>query len=82
MKEREYLPVFDIGGTKCAFVLGVIDENHQIKVIDKIKYSTRKFISTKECITHFINCTQNILRNHRIGVKQLAHILRWPTGQP
>lgn len=74
MKENEYLLGFDIGGTKCASVLGMIDENHQLKVIDKIKYPTREFISPQECIANFINCSKNILRNHRIGIEQLAGI--------
>jgi glucokinase len=74
MKENEYLLGFDIGGTKCAAVLGFIDENHQMKVIDKFKYSTREFISPGDCIAHFIKCSKNVLQNRRIGIEQLAGI--------
>ncbi len=74
IKDNEYLLGFDIGGTKCACVLGIIDGNHQMKVIDKIKYSTREYISPRECISHFINCSKTILKNHGIGIEQLAGI--------
>jgi len=37
-----YLVGIDIGGTKCAISLGCINENNDIRIIDKIKIETRK----------------------------------------
>lgn len=54
---------FDIGGTKCAAILGKVSGN-TISVVEKTVYATAEMNTPFDCIEHFCIAVDRILKNH------------------
>lgn len=54
---------FDIGGTKCAAILGKID-GRKISVVEKTVYPTADMASPFDCIDQFCSAVETILSRH------------------
>lgn len=64
----------DIGGTKCAVILGKTDENGGITIIGKKGYLTADFPTPGSMIPQFINGTREIIKKHNLGVSDISSI--------
>ena len=64
--ERENLLGFDVGGTKCAAVLGerVGDE---LKVVDRSAFATAEFPDPEKCIRTFVAEMRKLLARHDVA---------------
>lgn len=64
----------DIGGTKCAVILGSLSEKGEIKVIDKDTFTTADYPTPSLMLPQFHNGISNLLRKHHLSVKEITAI--------
>lgn len=70
---KKWLIGFDIGGTKCAAILGT-EINGNLSVIEKSVFATADFPSPDQCISHFISEIRLILKHHPEAAPQAIGI--------
>ena len=58
---------FDIGGTKCAAVLGRMDESGKITVLGRIAFATRDAASPEDCLSRLCDALAELLRQYAPG---------------
>lgn len=64
----------DLGGTKCAVILGQIDENGQPSVLGKTVVPTRDYPDPYRMIGRLQHEMENLLKSHEIDLKTVASI--------
>ncbi|MBI5009325.1 MAG: ROK family protein [Bacteroidia bacterium] len=64
----------DIGGTKCAVILGSLNEKGDIKIVDKKGYSTSEFPLPEKMIRKFISGINELLKRNSLEVKDISSI--------
>ena len=64
----------DIGGTKCAVILGNLDDNGMIDVTDKKVYSTSEFPAPEKMLQKFVNGINTILDKNNLAINDIASI--------
>jgi len=69
----DYLLGIDIGGTKCAVILG-LPSGGQLRVVDKEKFMTAGAGGPQECIEEFVTLTQRLLERQHLELSQIAGI--------
>ena len=67
---KKWLLGFDIGGTKCAAVLGTV-ENDNFTIVEKSVFATAGFPSPYDCIDHFIRLSDELI-SHYPAIKPSA----------
>jgi len=61
----------DIGGTKCAVILGRLEDNGKLNVIDKTVYSTAEYASPFLLIDQFSKDIFSIIRSNNLQVNNI-----------
>ena len=69
----KWLIGFDVGGTKCAAILGKV-ENENFCIVQKTVFKTAEFPDPYDCINKFISEIQKILANHPDAVPEAIGI--------
>ncbi len=64
----------DIGGTKCAVILGRIDEKGDIRIVDKKGYSTSEFPVPGKMIPKFISGINELLKKNNLTIREVSSI--------
>ena len=64
----------DIGGTKCAVILGRLSDEGEIKVLDKLVYSTSEYPLPDQMLPQFRNGITSILKKHQLTARDIASI--------
>ncbi|HUX96953.1 MAG TPA: ROK family protein [Bacteroidales bacterium] len=64
----------DIGGTKCAVILGKLNENGMIAVTDKTAYSTSEYPAPDKMLLQFVNGINDLLKKHNLTIKNISSI--------
>jgi glucokinase len=64
----------DIGGTKCAVILGRLDEKGDIRIVDKKGYSTPEFPGPDKMIHNFISGINELIKKNSLAVKDISSI--------
>lgn len=64
----------DIGGTKCAVLLGHLNDTGIIKVIDKIVYTTANYATPDKMLPQLQNGISEILKKHHLSTKDISAI--------
>ena len=62
---------FDVGGTKCAAILGKRRDASMPEIIEKSVFPTRDFRSPHSCIAKFVEEAERMLGNNKIDVASL-----------
>lgn len=77
IRKKEYAIGIDIGGTKCAVVLGrrpVPDESGETPILDKRCFSTGKCVGWKEAVDKMAELTEELLARNGLCALDLAGI--------
>jgi glucokinase len=64
----------DIGGTKCAVILGKMSNDGNISVADKIVYSTSEYPSPYQMLPKFLDGIKEIVKKQKITLKDISSI--------
>ena len=64
----------DIGGTKCAVILGSLDEKGNISILDKRGYSTSEFPVPDKMIPKFISGINEMMKKNNLTIKEISSI--------
>ena len=64
-KSREFLLGFDVGGTKCAAVLGERNGD-ELAVVDKSVFATAEYPDPEKCIRRFAEAMRELVDRHRV----------------
>jgi glucokinase len=64
----------DIGGTKCAVILGKTEKDDTLSVVDKLVYPTQEYPGPDEMISQLQKGIEEILRNNRLTIKKVSGI--------
>lgn len=64
----------DIGGTKCAVILGQLEEGGDLKVTDKLIYATSAFTSPSKMLSELGKGIIEILNNHKLNTNNIGSI--------
>jgi glucokinase len=64
----------DIGGTKCAVILGQLGDGGDLKVTDKLTYATSAYATPSEMLIEFRKGIIEILKNHKLEIRDIASI--------
>ncbi len=64
----------DIGGTKCAVILGNLDEKENINVIDKKVYSTSEFPVPAIMIPRFISGINELIKKNNLKIGEISSV--------
>ena len=64
-KSREFLLGFDVGGTKCAAVLGE-RSGDELAVVDKSVFATAEYPEPEKCIRRFAEAMRELVDRHRV----------------
>lgn len=67
-----FLLGFDIGGTKCAAILGKLDAKGELTVIDKHKVETSSLKHYNVILDHLVNETKVLLKNNNVYLHDVA----------
>jgi len=62
----------DIGGTKCAVILGHLEDKDNIKVLDKIIFTTADYATPDKMLPQLQNGVFSLLKKHRLVLKDIA----------
>ena len=73
MTGKHYLLGFDIGGTKCAAILGTTDGKTMV-VVDKEKFSTSEPGGPRQCIDRLVTATRQIIARKGIAITDLTGV--------
>ncbi len=71
MSGKRFLLGFDIGGTKCAAILGV-DNGTSLDVIDKVKFATAEQGGAQQCIEKFCREMCGIVERNNVVAGDIA----------
>ena len=72
MEDKDtFLLGFDVGGTKCAAILGRKRDESMPEIIEKAVFSTRDFRSPHNCIAKFVEEAERMLCSNKIDVASL-----------
>jgi len=63
---------FDIGGTKCATILGETDDNNNIRIVDKIAFPTKN--GPDETLKAIFENTDNLIKKNNLDKSNIAGI--------
>ena len=63
---REYMLGFDVGGTKCAAVLGM-RVGDELTVVDKEVFATSDFPTPERCIKRYVEAMREVLDRHGVA---------------
>ncbi len=69
-----YLIGIDIGGTKCAVILGRLDQKGDIQIVDKKGYSTSEFPGPGKMIPGFISGINELIKTNNFTIKDISSI--------
>lgn len=69
-----YLIGIDIGGTKCAVILGKLNENGIIEVSDKTTYPTSEYPSPFRMLPKFVNGINELLKKFDLSIRDISSI--------
>jgi len=64
----------DIGGTKCAVILGSLDEKGDISIVDKRVYSTSEYPLPGKMIPRFLAGIDELLKKNNLKVKDVTSV--------
>jgi len=64
----------DIGGTKCAVILGKLDNNGDIKILGKETCLTADYPSPEEMIPYFERTINKILEDHKLRTSDIGSL--------
>jgi glucokinase len=64
----------DIGGTKCAVILGSLDEKGDIRIVDKTAYSTSEFPLPDKMISKFNSGINELIKKHNLTIREISSI--------
>lgn len=64
----------DIGGTKCAVILGSLDEKGDIRIVDKRGYSTSEFPVPDKMIPKFISGINELMKKNNLTIKDISSL--------
>jgi glucokinase len=64
----------DIGGTKCAVILGKTGENDTLAITDKVVYQTKDYPGPSNMILQLQSGIEGLLLKHKIKMSQIAAI--------
>ncbi|MBE6367240.1 MAG: ROK family protein [Lentisphaerae bacterium] len=71
-KDKNFLLGLDIGGTKCAVILGEQASDHTIKVIAKQKFSTADADNAYHCLQMLCSAACELLVRHNLTVEAVS----------
>ncbi len=74
MVKKDFAAGFDIGGTKCAVIIGKRSGTAAIDIVTKSKFATADFRKPESCIMEMCRLLECMLAEHRIEKKNLAGI--------
>ncbi len=69
--DQKFLIGFDIGGTKCAIILGASDGNGKIKLLARSRFPTANFLHPEACIREMIRLSEELLNQQKLSAKQI-----------
>lgn len=64
----------DIGGTKCAVILGKAEMEYNLSVIDKLVYQTKDYPNPREMILQLQKGIELLLSKNRLAIKKVSGI--------
>jgi glucokinase len=64
----------DIGGTKCAVILGSLDEKGDIKIVDKRAYATSEFPVPDKMISQFFSGMNELMKTYDLTIKEISSL--------
>jgi len=64
----------DIGGTKCAVILGEMNSDGNIRVIDKRGYSTTNHPTPDQMLPEFLEGIKQILKKYNLSAKEISSL--------
>jgi len=64
----------DIGGTKCAVILGKLDDNGDINILGKETCLTADYPSPAEMIPYFERTINKILKDHKLRTSDIGSL--------
>ncbi len=64
----------DLGGTKCAVLLGELSEGGDIAVLDKIVYATADFATPDKMLPQLQNGIAELLAKHKLVIAEISSI--------
>ncbi|MGD0754795.1 MAG: ROK family protein [Bacteroidales bacterium] len=64
----------DIGGTKCAVILGHLSHGGEIKVLDKVVYTTSDYATPERMLPKLKNGISEILKKQKLSVMDITAI--------
>lgn len=64
----------DVGGTKCAVILGLLTNNGEIRVLDKLVYNTADHVTPDKMLPQLQNGITEILKKNILMAKDIASI--------
>ncbi len=70
--ERNGLIGFDIGGTKCAVILGISDGEQPPRILGKRRFPTREAADPADCLDRMCREAGELLAEHEVAPEQLA----------
>ncbi len=73
--ENKYIVGIDVGGTKCAVVLGQTSENgNTLLILDKIRFETEISKGPNYIIQQMVECIKKILSQHNLSNESIRSI--------
>lgn len=69
--DRKYLLGFDIGGTKCAVILGAVSGGEEPETLSRRQFATREFPAPADCIRELCRLGETALREAGLGAGDL-----------
>ncbi len=64
----------DVGGTKCAVILGTVEEGEKPSIIDKTVIQTKDYPDPYQMISRMQDDLESLLFRHQIGIEEIASI--------
>jgi len=61
---EKYAAGFDIGGTKCAVILGKLNDLQKPEIVDKVRVATKDFANPYECIDRLIDLLRDLQKKY------------------
>jgi glucokinase len=71
MNMNNYLLGFDIGGTKCAAVIGKKSSCNSMKVVDRVQFATTEFNTSFECIDFYVETIKKMMVENDIHISSV-----------
>ena len=63
---------FDIGGTKCATILGKVDSHGNMEIVEKMVFPTKK--GPEATIEAIFSNSESLMRKHGLSTSDIAGI--------